>query len=264
MGYIFTFEDSVSSARCNRSYSEMVSGILKKLAIGLIRPLPGDRVLDIGCGTGAASLPFIEMGASLTGVDPSPYMLDLAGEYIGDHYETRREYGEDLSFEDNYFNHSLIVSALEFAENPEKMLEEAFRVTKDSVYICFWNKYALGGPRRRIDEFFSELSASYENASFFSVWEIRKMIKKMLGNVPVFGRSLYMISPSRNAFAIAAENSRIAQRFPLGVFIGLRVFIVPKFRTKPLSLRINGRVASPALNGCGLIMEADNDRSGSL
>ncbi|WP_051283726.1 class I SAM-dependent methyltransferase [Desulforegula conservatrix] len=263
MGYIFNFEDSVLSDKCHHAYSGMISGILQKLAMGLIRPLAGDNVLDIGCGTGAASIPFIEMGSRLTCIDPSVYMLDLAESHIGSRAEFIRGCGEDLPYEDNYFNHSILVSTLEFAQNPEKMLEEAFRVTKDSVYIGFWNKYAIGGTRRRICEFFPELSAPYENAEFFSIWEIRKMIKKMLGNVPMFGRSVYMISPSKNAFAIAAENSRIAQRFPLGVFIGLRVFLVPKFRTKPLSLTVTGR--SPVvLNGCGAAMEVNNDGCASL
>lgn len=50
--------------------------------------------------------------------------------------------------------------------------------------------------------------------------------------IPVLARSVYMISPSKNAFAVAAENSRIAQRFPLGIFVGLRVFLVPKFQNQ--------------------------------
>lgn len=264
MGYVFNFEDSILSDRCHQPYSEMVSGILRRLAVGLIRPLPGDHILDIGCGTGAASLPFIEMGSKATCLDSSLYMLDIAEKNLGSGAEFRRAAAEDLPFEDNYFNHSLIVSTLEFVEDPERVLEEAFRVTKDSVYIGFWNKYAIGGTRRRINEFFPELTVPYERAEFFSIWEIRKMIKKILGNVPVFGRSLYMISPTRNAFAIAAENSRIAQRFPLGVFIGLRVFIVPKFRTKPLTLRVNGGRSPAVLNGCGAAMEVDNEGCTSL
>jgi len=264
MGYIFTFEDSILADKCHHAYSGMISGILQKLAIGLIRPLPGDHVLDIGCGIGAASLPFIEMGSRVTCLDPSVYMLDLAESRVGNRAELVKGCGEELPYEDNFFNHSIIVSAIEFSENPEKMLEEAFRVTKDSVYIGFWNKYAIGGTRRRINEFFPDLSAPYENAAFFSIWEIRKMIKKMLGNVPVFGRSVYMISPSKNAFAVAAENSRIAQRFPLGIFVGLRVFLVPKFRTKPLSLRINGGRTTAVLNGCGVAMEVNNDGCSSF
>jgi cyclopropane fatty-acyl-phospholipid synthase-like methyltransferase len=38
----------------------------------------GDRVLDIGCGPGAAARLAARQGAAVTGVDPSPMMLRLA------------------------------------------------------------------------------------------------------------------------------------------------------------------------------------------
>jgi SAM-dependent methyltransferase len=41
-------------------------------------PLAGERVLDIGCGTGSAAILAAERGARVTGVDPSPRLLDLA------------------------------------------------------------------------------------------------------------------------------------------------------------------------------------------
>ena len=40
--------------------------------------LQGKRVLHIGCGSGAATVEFVERGASVTGVDPSDGALELA------------------------------------------------------------------------------------------------------------------------------------------------------------------------------------------
>jgi SAM-dependent methyltransferase len=40
--------------------------------------LPGERVLDVGCGTGNAALLAAERGARVTGVDPTPSLLALA------------------------------------------------------------------------------------------------------------------------------------------------------------------------------------------
>jgi ubiquinone/menaquinone biosynthesis C-methylase UbiE len=40
--------------------------------------LKGKRVLHVGCGSGAATLEFVELGASVTGVDASDGALELA------------------------------------------------------------------------------------------------------------------------------------------------------------------------------------------
>jgi SAM-dependent methyltransferase len=38
----------------------------------------GDRLLDLGCGTGNSTLPLLELGCSVTGCDSAPAMLDVA------------------------------------------------------------------------------------------------------------------------------------------------------------------------------------------
>jgi len=43
----------------------------------------GDRVLDIGCGPGTASMAAAALGAEVTGVDPAPGMIALARELAG-------------------------------------------------------------------------------------------------------------------------------------------------------------------------------------
>jgi SAM-dependent methyltransferase len=42
--------------------------------------LNGKRVLHVGCGSGAATVEFVELGASVTGIDPSDGALELARE----------------------------------------------------------------------------------------------------------------------------------------------------------------------------------------
>lgn len=41
-------------------------------------PGPGERVVDVGCGTGSAALLAAERGARVTGVDPAPRLLEVA------------------------------------------------------------------------------------------------------------------------------------------------------------------------------------------
>lgn len=48
--------------------------------LGLLNPQPGERVLDLGCGTGQLTAKIAEAGAAVTGIDSSAAMLDQARE----------------------------------------------------------------------------------------------------------------------------------------------------------------------------------------
>ena len=41
-------------------------------------PAAGEHVVDVGCGTGNAALLAAERGATVTGVDPAPRLLEVA------------------------------------------------------------------------------------------------------------------------------------------------------------------------------------------
>jgi SAM-dependent methyltransferase len=53
-------------------------GPAARAVAGVARLTPGDRVIDIGCGPGAAVREATRRGAIATGVDPTPLMLRLA------------------------------------------------------------------------------------------------------------------------------------------------------------------------------------------
>jgi ubiquinone/menaquinone biosynthesis C-methylase UbiE len=48
------------------------------LAIRLVDLRPGDHVVDVGCGPGAAARRAARAGARVTGIDPAPVMLSVA------------------------------------------------------------------------------------------------------------------------------------------------------------------------------------------
>ena len=72
-GYVFNFNDA-------RAYEEWVvktrsrteADLENRLMIDMLKPIRGESLLDIGCGTGASIEPFYEKGLQVTGIDPSP------------------------------------------------------------------------------------------------------------------------------------------------------------------------------------------------
>lgn len=49
-----------------------------EIIIGHLAPRPGEVVLDLGCGTGNAAMIAAGLGARVTGVDPSPRLVEVA------------------------------------------------------------------------------------------------------------------------------------------------------------------------------------------
>lgn len=55
---------------------------LNAMAVRVAPAEPGDRVLDVGCGTGAHLEGYVALGADCTGLDLSPAMLQVARERL--------------------------------------------------------------------------------------------------------------------------------------------------------------------------------------
>lgn len=63
--------------------SELASDLVRWL-----RPSPGEKILDLGCGTGTLTAEIARLGATVTGVDSSPDMVAAAREkYAGLRFE---------------------------------------------------------------------------------------------------------------------------------------------------------------------------------
>lgn len=248
MGYVFDFKDSLAYEKWVSSQNNSLAIDLETcIMLDLLKPCKGETVLDIGCGTGMAFRPLIEKGIQVTGIDPSPYMLDIAEKQSGSAVDLYRGVAEDLPFEDNSFNHALIVTTLEFSDDPRLVLEEAARVAKDRIFIGVLNRYAIKGVQRRVKGIFTK--TIYNRAQFFSVWEIKQMIWEILGDVPVSWRTVCQFPASSGKLVNKIERSSIVQRFPFGTFAGIVVTLVPKMRTTPLALKHRPRLKTSVATG---------------
>lgn len=94
--------------------------------------LPGDRVLDVGCGTGNAALLAAMGGARITGLDPAARLLEVArGRAASAGIEGEWVRGDALAlpFEDDAFDATLSVFGVIFAAPPQDAVAELVRVT---------------------------------------------------------------------------------------------------------------------------------------
>ena len=111
----------------------------------------GDAVLDVACGTGNAAIPAARTGATVTGLDITPELLqdaaanaDAAGVALtlieGD--------AEDLPFEDESFDVVVSTFGCMFAPRHEVAAAEIARVLKPGgrIGICAWTP--TGNDRR--------------------------------------------------------------------------------------------------------------------
>ncbi len=237
MGYIFDFNDARSydtwfEKAGNRHFFELEMELLS----AMLNPCPGQRLLSIGCGTGKCLEYFLKYDMQLTGVDPSPYMLDIARDRLKHKVDLHRGFAEDLPFDDNSFEYAVFFTSLEFTQMPAKAIEEACRVAKDMVFIGVLNKYAPLNIMRKIKNLF--ISNIFSNARFFGVWELKHIVAAILGDVPVSWRTILHFPWASGRISSSFERLYLMQKIPFGTMIGMKITPVPKFKTRPLSLKI--------------------------
>ena len=103
----------------------------------------GMRVLDVGCGTGNASIPAARLGAEVTGLDFQPDLLAIAREQAADagvDVDWVEGDAQDLPFADASFDRVLSAFGHMFAPDHERTAAEMKRVTRDggAISICCW------------------------------------------------------------------------------------------------------------------------------
>jgi ubiquinone biosynthesis O-methyltransferase len=115
------------------SKGSFIDKVETDLAFKLFKVEKGMNILDIGCGTGNFSIKLAEMGCKVTGIDISDKMLDIARkktEKAGYHIDFYLMDAYNLKLADEQFDGVFSMAAFEFIAQPEKALDELFRVVK--------------------------------------------------------------------------------------------------------------------------------------
>jgi SAM-dependent methyltransferase len=124
---------------------------LAPLLADLADVAPGQRVLDVGCGTGALTSELVRRlgSAAVTAVDPSESFVAAVHErYPG--VDVSRCSAERLPFGDRAFDAALAELVVHFMADPVAGLREMARVTRTDgvVAACVWDHAGGGGPLR--------------------------------------------------------------------------------------------------------------------
>jgi SAM-dependent methyltransferase len=102
------------------------------------RFLQGANVLDVGIGTGRASLPLIAKGYRLSGVDSSQAMLDECKRLAGNApLELKVGDVQSLPFPDKNFDNLIALNVMTHFPHVEKVLREWKRVVKPGGRLVF-------------------------------------------------------------------------------------------------------------------------------
>lgn len=201
----------------------------KELILDLVVPLAGERILDVGCGTGDKLQFFQEKWCSLTGIDSSKDKLEIARQKYGDRVELILAQPEDIPFSDNEFDVVTLINILEISINPQKIIEEAIRVCRGRVFIGFINNYSFAGTKQGLKEMFG-FPPSRE-IHFFSFSEIKTMVRNCAGNTSIkWGSVIFMPNIIHYLFEDLEKNFPLRKN-PFGAFVGMTFPIKYTYRT---------------------------------
>ena len=103
---------------------------------------PGEKLLDVACGSGQIAIPAARAGVNVTGVDISPNWIALARERAeAEGLDVKFDEGdaEDLPYEDGSFDVVATIVGAMFAPQPDRVATELLRVCRPGGRILMVN-----------------------------------------------------------------------------------------------------------------------------
>ncbi len=133
MQAVFDAAASAYDAWYETELGQTVDEVEKNLVFELLKPLPGQKILELGCGTGNYLIELAQRGLEVTGLDLSPAMLAQAKKKLKDRGLKARLLQADIHHWQpprEKFEAVLSVTTLEFLEAPAQVLAKAFESLK--------------------------------------------------------------------------------------------------------------------------------------
>jgi SAM-dependent methyltransferase len=169
----------------------------------------GHEVLDLGTGTGNAAVLARQAGARVTAVDPSPRLLEVARQRVGDG-TFRVAKAEDLPFDDQSFDRVLSLFAVIFTDDPEKAASEILRVTRGKALITAWE--AVGPMNDALGILGRATSEAAQTPHRRFDWSNLDNVRGLFGDVDVERATIGFEAPSAEEYL-----KRFETRHPAGM-----------------------------------------------
>lgn len=108
---------------------DLANAAVVREAVAMLAPAPGERVLDAGCGTGAALAAVRKAAGSCTlaGIDRSEVMVRAARKRLGPAVELQTCSIEQASLIEGAFDAALMLNVLYFCDPASAMIEQVRR-----------------------------------------------------------------------------------------------------------------------------------------
>lgn len=142
-----TVEDPPHAEDLRRTDFGLIGRASERGAMAFAEALPfeaGERVLDIGCGTGSCAIALARSACDVTGVDGREPHLSRARAWASNEklkVRFKQAQYERLPFSDNNFHLTLSFMGLLFSRDPDRALGEAQRVThpEGTLAVTAWS-----------------------------------------------------------------------------------------------------------------------------
>jgi phosphatidylethanolamine/phosphatidyl-N-methylethanolamine N-methyltransferase len=139
----------------------------KKRLFQEINSCPSGELLEIGVGNGR-HLRLYKIH-TITGIDTSSRMLEIAGKQDAKNIRLVQMNGQSLQFPDHRFDYIVLSHVIAVVDDPEKLLEEAYRVLKPNGKIFILNHFTPSNWLRYADKAFNGLSKMFHFKSVFYI-----------------------------------------------------------------------------------------------
>ncbi len=188
------------------TYKNIIDPILKPMRFRVVNEInPGERVIDIACGTGAQAFELIKNGNSVTGIDYSRSMIAHARKTCKKRNITNAEFFvEDATNLSRFYSRNFDVATLSLALhqfNPElysSILDEMRKVAKRIIIIDYAvplpNNYA--GIGSRIAEFFAGNEHNQNFKKYYKTGGLNQILsnnKLSIEKTVLFGKDAFQL-----------------------------------------------------------------------